>query len=134
MSEQANAEIVKSFYANFLSGNIDAVVELLAPDFEIAYSGPSIIPAAGTWHGHDGFRGWSEAALQGHLPPESLNVDEPIVSGDNVFVSGHVSLNVKPTGKTCETDFLHWWAVRDGKLASWRDYYDTYALAQAYIS
>ena len=64
--------------------------------------------------------------------PSSLSVDEPIVSGDHVFVSGRVSLNVKPTGKTCETDLLHWWTVRDGKLASWRDYYDTHALAQAY--
>jgi ketosteroid isomerase-like protein len=132
MSGQDNAEIVKSFYANFLSGNIDAVVELLAPDFEIQYSGPSAIPAAGTWNGREGFFRWSEAALQGHLPPESVNVDEPIVSGDDVFVAGHVSLIVKPTGKACETDFLHWWGIRDGKLASWRDYYDTHALAQAY--
>ncbi len=134
MSEQANTEIVRSFYANLLGGTIDAVVELLAPDFESVYSGPSIIPAAGPWHGHGGFRGWAEAALQGHLPPISQSAEDPIVSGENVFVAGHVWLNVKPTGKACETDFLHWFVVRDGKLASWRDYFDTYALARAYIS
>jgi ketosteroid isomerase-like protein len=38
-------------------------------------------------------------------------------------------LRVKTTGKMCETDFVHWFTVCDGKLTSWRDF-DTYALAQ----
>ena len=56
------------------------------------------------------------------------------MDGDDVVVPGHVTLRVKTTGKMCETDFVHWFTVRDGKLTSWRDYFDTYALAQAYIS
>ena len=118
MSEKGNAELVQSFYANFLAGEIDAVLALLSPDFAIVYSGPPIIPAAGTWKGHEGFLRWAQAALQGHLPPESLNVEEFIVQGDNVVVPGHVTLRVKTTGKTCETDFLHLFTVRDGKLSS----------------
>jgi ketosteroid isomerase-like protein len=134
MSESTNAELVQSFYDNFLAGDIDAVLELLSPDFVIVYSGPSIIPSAGTWNGHDGFRGWAQTVLRGHLPPESVNIEDFIVHGDSVVVPGHASLCVKTTGKTCETDFLHWFTGRDGKLTSWRDFYDTYALAQAYIS
>jgi ketosteroid isomerase-like protein len=133
MSERANAELVQSFYANVAAGDIDAVIALLAPDFTIVYSGPPVIPAAGTWNGHEGFRRWAQAALQGHLPPESLSFAEFIVHGDKVVVPGHVTLRVKPTGKTCETDFLHLWTVRDGKLTSWRDFFDTYAVAQAYL-
>jgi ketosteroid isomerase-like protein len=72
--------------------------------------------------------------LQGHLPPESLTVGDFIVEGDNVLVPGHVTLRVTTTGKTSETDFLHWFTVRDGKLTSWRDFFDTHAVAQAYIS
>jgi len=56
MSEQGNAELVQSFYDNFLGGDIDAVLALLSPDFALDYSGPSIIPAAGKWNGHEGFR------------------------------------------------------------------------------
>ena len=107
MSDKGNAELVQNFYDNFLGGDIDAVLALLSPDFAIVYSGPSIIPAAGTWNGHEGFRNWAQAALQGHLPPESLNFEEFIAQGDNVVVPGHVVLRVKTTGKTCETDFLH---------------------------
>ena len=134
MADKGNIELVQSFYDNFLAGDIDAVVALLSPDFEIVYSGPSVIPAAGIWNGHEGFQNWAQAALQGHLPPESLNFEEFIVQGDKVVVPGHVNLRVKTTGKTCETDFMHFFTVRDGKLTSWRDFFDTFALAQAYMS
>jgi uncharacterized protein len=133
MSEKVNAQLVQSFYTNVEAGDIAAAIALLSPDFVLVYSGPPIIPSAGTWKGHEGFRSWAQAALQGHLPPESLNFEEFIAKGDKVVVPGHVTLCVKPTGKTCETDFVHLWTVRDGKLTSWRDFFDTYAVAQAYI-
>jgi ketosteroid isomerase-like protein len=134
MADKGNAELVQSFYANFQAGNIDAVLALLSPDFELVYSGPSVIPSAGRWSGHEGFRGWARAALQGHLPPQSVNFEEFIVQGDKVIVPGHVKLRVKTTDKTCETDFLHFFTVRGGKLTSWRDFFDTFAVAQAYTS
>ena len=134
MPDRANSDLVQSFYANFQAGDIAAVLALLSPDFELVYSGPSIIPSAGTWNGHEGFRKWAQAALQGHLPPESLSFEDFIVQGDKVVVPGHVTLRVKTTGKACETDFLHFFTVRDGKLARWRDFFDTFAIAQAYMS
>lgn len=133
MTERDAGELVNSFYETFIGGDIDAVLAMLAPDFQLVYSGPSVIPAAGTWKGHDGFRNWAEAGLQGHLPPESFSFEEQIAHGDKVVLRGHVNLRVKTTGKTCESDFLHLWTVRDGKLASWIDFFDTFALAQAYM-
>jgi ketosteroid isomerase-like protein len=132
MAGKGNGELVQSFYANIQAGDIDAVLTLLSPDFELVYSGPSVIPSAGTWKGHEGFRNWAQAALQGHLPPKSLSFEEFIVQGDKVVVPGHVALHVKSTGKTCETDFLHLFTVHDGKLTSWRDFFDTFAVAEAY--
>jgi ketosteroid isomerase-like protein len=134
MSGTGNSELVQRFYANFQRGDIDAVLALLCPDFELVYSGPSVIPSAGTWKGHEGFRNWAQAALRGHLPPESLKFEEFIVQGDKVVVPGHVGLRVKTTGKSCETDFIHLFTVRGGKLASWRDFFDTFAIAKAYMS
>ena len=134
MAEGGSAALVNRFYETMLGGDIEGVLALLAPDFQLVYSGPSIIPAAGTWNGRDGFQNWAAKALDGHLPPESVNFDEQIEHGDKVVIRGRVSLVVKPTGKTCESDFLHLWTVREGKLASWIDFYDTFALAQAYAS
>jgi len=134
MDAKGNADLVQRFYDNFLAGDIEAVLALLSRDFELVYFGPSIIPAAGTWNGHEGFQDWAQAALQGHLPPESLEFEEFIVQGNKVVVPGHVSLRVKTTGKTCETNFLHFFTARDGKLARWHDFFDTFAVAQAYMS
>ena len=134
MRGKENSELVQSFYANFQAGDIDAVLALLSPDFDIVYSGPSVIPAAGTWKGHEGFRNWAQAALRGHLPPESISFEEFIVQGDKVAVPGHVTLRVKTTGKACETDFLHLFTVQGDKLTSWRDFFDTFAVAEAYMS
>jgi len=133
MAGKGNGELVQSFYANFQAGDIEAVLTLLSPDFELVYSGPSVIPSAGTWKGHEGFRNWAQVALQGHLPPKSLNFEEFIVEGNKVVVPGHVALHVKTTGKTCETDFLHLFTVHGGKLTSWRDFFDTFAVAEAYM-
>ena len=95
MAGKGNGELVQSFYANFQAGDIEAVLTLLSPDFELVYSGPSVIPSAGTWKGHEGFRNWAQVALQGHLPPKSLNFEEFIVEGNKVVVPGHVALHVK---------------------------------------
>jgi ketosteroid isomerase-like protein len=133
MGETENGDLVRSFYANFQAGDIDAVLALLSPDFQLVYSGPPIIPSAGTWNGHRGFRDWAHVALGGHLPPESLRFDEFIVQGQKVVVPGHAALRIKTTGKTCETDFLHYFTIRDRKLAKWHDFFDTFALAQAYM-
>jgi ketosteroid isomerase-like protein len=134
MADRANGELVQRFYTGIQTGDIDAVVALLSPEFELWYSGPSIILAAGTWRGHEGFRRWVTVAVQGHLPPESLRFEEFVIQGDKVVVPGHATLRVKTTGKTCETDFLHFFTVRDGKLTAWRDFYDTFVVAQAYMT
>jgi ketosteroid isomerase-like protein len=132
MAQERNGELVQRFYAGMQAGNIEGVLALLSRDFELVYSGPSIIPCAGRWSGHEGFRNWTQAAMQGHLPPDSVDFGEFTVHDDKVFVPGHVRLRVKTTGKTCETDFLHVFTVRDGRLTRWHDFFDTFALAQAY--
>jgi len=133
MSEKENVELVQSFYATSVTGDINALLALLSSDIEVNYSGPSIIPAAGTWRGHEGFLAHANAAMAGHIPPESYELQEFIAQGDRVVVAGHSNLRVKPTGKTCETDFLHFFTIRDGKIARFRDFFDTFALAQAYL-
>ena len=134
MAKEGNGQLVQRFYAKMQAGSIEEVVALLSPDFELVYMGPSSIPSAGTWSGHEGFRNWAQAALQGHLPPESVDFEEFVVHEDKVFVPGHVNLRVKTTGKTCETDFLHVFTIRDGRLTRWHDFFDTFAVAQAYMS
>lgn len=132
MSEQENVEVVQRFYRATGNGDMEGALRLLGTEIEIVYPGPAAIPTAGIWRGHDGFSQWSRVGLAGHLPPEFFELHEFIAQGDKVVVSGHANLRIKTTGKTCSTDFLHFFTVRNGAITSFRDYFDTFALAEAY--
>ena len=44
MNEQENINLVRQSYANFLQGNIEAVIKMCADDIEWETPGPSDIP------------------------------------------------------------------------------------------
>ena len=54
MSDKTNADVVQQAYAAFGQGDIPAFLSLLADDVEWTLQGPSVIPYAGTRHGHEG--------------------------------------------------------------------------------
>jgi ketosteroid isomerase-like protein len=49
-----------------------------------------------------------------------------------VIVLGRYAARVKSTGRTAESQWAHAFTFRDGKVASWYEYYDTAKYAQAY--
>ena len=54
MSERTNADVVQQGYEAFGRGDIPALLDLLTDDVEWTLQGPSVIPFAGTRHGHEG--------------------------------------------------------------------------------
>ena len=61
-----------------------------------------------------------------------LMAQEFITSGDKVIVFGNYKARVNANGRRFETDFVHIFTVRDGKIANFRDLYDTAAAVEAY--
>ena len=51
---------------------------------------------------------------------------------DTVFVLGHYDRTVIKTGKPANSDFVHVFVIRDGKIASYREFQDTAGLADAW--
>ena len=54
MSERTNTDVVQQGYEALGRGDIPAVLDLLTDDVEWIQQGPSVIPFAGTRHGHEG--------------------------------------------------------------------------------
>lgn len=131
MSDQQNLQIIKDAYAAFRSGDIPALLSSLSDDVTWELPGPAEIPYAGMRHGRDGaaefFRLLSES--------DEVQVFEPrrfLADSDVVVVLGRYEARVKSTGKTAATDWVHVFELRDGKVTSWREYYDMLSYARAY--
>jgi len=47
-------------------------------------------------------------------------------------VVGHMRCRAKNTGKSYESDFVHLVTLREGKIVSFQEFFDTYAAGEAF--
>ena len=126
-----NIAAVQKLYAAFASRNIDAILAELSPKVEWGEPANPLNPAAGTRHGHGGFLEWLRI---GHESEEVL-ILEPrqfLVDAGSVAVVGYTQCLARSTGKRYETDFVHLITFKDGKIERFREFFDTYAAAEAF--
>ena len=128
MSTETNIQTVKSFFAAIESGDKNALLAVVAEDIEWIIPGKDW-PLAGTYHGHAGLAKLLETA-SGAIET-STEPREYVAQGDRVLVIGFAQGRIKATNKTFVDDWIFAITVRDGKLASIREYIDTQALARA---
>src|SRR5438132_11175861 len=102
MSEQNSTALVKDCYDAFARGDIQGILDHLAPNVEWVTEGPSTIPYAGEYVGIDNVRGFFQALATTQENPK-LVTDDYIAQGDKVATSGRYSATVKATGKRFDT-------------------------------
>ena len=126
-----NVSLVQQLYAAFARRDIQVILATLSPDVEWSEPTNPLNPAAGTRHGHAGFLEWLQIGNQS----EEVLVLEPhqfLTDNDTVAVVGYTRCLAKSTGKTYETDFVHLVSFKDGKIVRFREFFDTYAAAEAF--
>ena len=122
---------VQALYAAFAKRDVQAVLAVLSPDVEWGEPANPFNPAAGTRHGHQGFLEW----LQIGQRSEEILALEPrqfLADADSVAVVGYSRCRAKLTGRTFETDFVHLVTFQDGKIIRFREFFDTFAAAEAF--
>jgi uncharacterized protein len=62
-----------------------------------------------------------------HFEPREL-----VAQGDKVVALGNHAWRVKSTGREYETDFVHVFSVRDGKVTRFQEFMDTAVVSAAY--
>ena len=128
MNTKENIQTVKDFFAAIGRGDRKALLALVAEDIEWIIPGEDW-PLAGTRHGHAGLADLLETASRSL--ETSTEPREFIAQGDRVLVVGFAKGKIKATDKTFEDNWVFAITVRDGRLASIREYIDTQALARA---
>lgn len=130
----ANLTLVQQVYEAFSRGDIAAILSACAQDIEWKSGGSAEdFPTFGNRHGVDGvasfFRDVAAHDEFTSFTPQSFDA-----SGDAVFVRGHYGITAKATGRHFESDWLHVFTLRKGKVSRWQEYTDTAAFAAAYRS
>jgi ketosteroid isomerase-like protein len=132
MNTQGNKEAVQEAYRLFQSGDIRSVIERCHDDAEWTSPESDLIPSAGTFRGKTGiaeFFSKLDASMQAtHFEPREF-----IAEGDKVVVLGQASWQVKPTGRSFSSPWMHVFTMRDGKVARFEAFTDTAAGERAFL-
>jgi uncharacterized protein len=131
MSEAANVTVIRKLYEAMGKGDVEAAFALLEDDVEFVVPGPPHLGAAGTWRGH---RGVQECLRRLRDGQENLSTDVRhfVAEAEQVVVLLHVRGKVLATGKEFESDIVHFFTLRHGRVVRLLDFFDTAALAEAY--
>jgi ketosteroid isomerase-like protein len=132
MGTQENLQVVKDGYTAYGCGDLASLLALLAEDVEWIIPGAGL-PLAGTYRGREG-----AAKFFQKLAAESEVLDfqprEFVADGDCVLVLGSERVKVKATNRTIEVDWIMAFTLRNGQIATFREYTDTKVIADAYGS
>ena len=130
-----NIEFIQNnVYANFETGNIPALMEVLDENISWVHHGSrELIPFAGEWQGVEG-AGQMLQTFAETVEPVFMNVKDIVASGDKVVVQINESYKVKATGKAYVTEVVHIWTVQEGKVTRFDELYDSAAIAEAFAA
>ena len=126
---QANIDIAKSSYAAFGRGDIPAILAVLDPNVEWTTPGKGV-PTEGTRRGPAEVARFFET-VGSTWTFTAFEPREYVASGDTVVAIGSYAATARATGKPMTSDWVMVWKFRNGKLAYFREYTDTQALAAA---
>jgi ketosteroid isomerase-like protein len=127
-----NIELIQRLYGDFGRGDIDSIVAATTPDVTFGLDGrPKDVPMLGHHKGHAGVRDFFRILAETH-DITSFTPEEYYADRDKVFVLGCYSWTMKPSGRSGQSEWLHVWTVRNGKIAAVRSLNDTALLAEAW--
>jgi ketosteroid isomerase-like protein len=128
----ANIALVQSLYAAFGRGETDTIVAAMAGDVRWEFNGRrKDYPLLGLWNGQAGVREFFKqvAALQ---EAKAFTPKDFHAAGDLVFVFGHYTWTIRKTGKPVDSEWLHAFTVKNGKVTAFREFTDTAQYAEAW--
>lgn len=126
-----NRRIIETAVADFVAGDLEAVLGILAEDVDFRPSGPTaLLPWAEARRGRDGVRRYFEDLLT-RVEYELFEAERYLADGDLVVVLGRARMRFRDTGRVVETDWVLRFRLAAGYVVEYRDSWDTAAGAVA---
>jgi steroid delta-isomerase-like uncharacterized protein len=130
MSAQENAALARKIYQLWSNNQFDEILALSTDDIEVV-----LTPFGQTFHGHDGFSNFNQG-FKGAFPNIQITEITHQIATENEVVSEFKARGthtgplmtpageVPPTGRTVDFTVCEVWSVKNGKVASIRNYQD----------
>ena len=136
MDEQSQAtyDTVMGFMGAMGSGDMGAMVALMADDMVWHNEGDSAIPWIGPWSGKEAILGFL-GVFSGGMSTTLWENEDVFASGDTMAVFGRMNGSMTGSGKEIgEFTFALRAKVRDGQVVLWNWFEDSYAVSEAFKS
>ena len=123
-------ETIQNMYAAFGRGDVPALLELVSDDIEWTFHGSIGLPYMGTVRGKPAVARWFGQVAE----VDGIQAFEPrefLAGPDHVTVLGWERTQALPRGRVFESDWIHVFSLRGGKVTRFIGSYDTAASAAA---
>lgn len=131
MDEQANLGVVRQCYDAFAQGDTERLRSYFDPD--ISWEIPTVpgVAFSGRRQGCDQVMAFFRE-MGAAQETRAFQPNEFIAKGPRVVVLGHYAFMIRATGACFESDWVHLFTVRDGKITDFREFLDSHLAAAAY--
>ena len=119
-----NVAVVRSVYENFATGDVPAVLAVLAPDIEWIESPQAFLPHRGTHRGPAEVAAKVFGMVVEHFDEFAVVPETFHDAGDVVVVEGRAVGKTK-AGGILDAPAAWVWTVRDGRATANHNYHDT---------
>ena len=133
MSEAQNTKVVQDAYAAFGRGDIPTLLGYLTDDihWQPVIGTAKHVPFSGERKGKAAVAEFFKQVSEN----EEFQLFEPrefVAQGDRVVAIGHYRGVTKSTGRTFDSPFVMVFTLRDGKVATFREFTDSAAINAAF--
>jgi uncharacterized protein len=122
----AALDVVQQAYAAFGQGDIPTLLKLITDEVDWECVAPKTLPYAGRRRTPQEVANFFESLPQA----DDIHAFEPrefIEAGEHVTVLGWEKTTAIDTKKLFETEWVHVFTVKSGKITRWRGFFDTAA-------
>lgn len=132
MNEKNEVAVVQDLYTAFGQGDLPAILAVLDEEVDWFFNGRSSdIPFAGHRQGHQQMIAFF-ATVAETCEVQAFGPHEMLTCGEYVVSLGSERVLVRATGRVFETEWVHLFTIRNGKIVRLREYYDTAVMAEAF--
>jgi ketosteroid isomerase-like protein len=133
MTKEEIEKAIRKLYAARVVGNVDAMVDAMAPDVNFALAGdPQASPVVGRLRGADKLRSQLTKLVDG-FKFNAYEIVNVVVDGSSAAVHARANITSTITGQTVDMELADFIEFKDGSVNSFLQFCDT-ALAAKLVT